>query len=94
MGTSRKSGRGRGKRRAKSSVRGLVELANEVIAFKRDRTGRSDGDETEQSEVAGAAPLPLNVDGDVSGTLPAVVEVVPGALPFLVPDGSGGGGRG
>ena len=31
------------------SVRGLVELANEVIAFKRERTGRSEGDETEQS---------------------------------------------
>ena len=27
------------------SVRGLVELANEVLAFKRDRTGRSDGDD-------------------------------------------------
>ena len=39
------------------SVRGLVELANEVLAFKRDRTGRSEGDETEQSEVAGAAPI-------------------------------------
>lgn len=39
------------------SVRGLVELANEVIAFKRDRTGRSEGDETEESEVAGAAPI-------------------------------------
>ena len=39
------------------SVRGLVELANEVLAFKRDRTGRSEGDESEQSEVAGAAPI-------------------------------------
>jgi DNA helicase-2/ATP-dependent DNA helicase PcrA len=39
------------------SVRGLVELANEVLAFKRDRTGRSEGDEAEQSEVAGAAPI-------------------------------------
>src|SRR5262245_9002198 len=46
------------------SVRGLVELANEVIAFKRDRTGRSEGDETEQSEVAGAAPILVAGDED------------------------------
>jgi len=39
------------------SVRGLVELANEVLAWKRDRTGRSDGDEAEESRVAGAAPI-------------------------------------
>ncbi|PYO58900.1 MAG: hypothetical protein DMD83_01635, partial [Candidatus Rokuibacteriota bacterium] len=44
------------------SVRGLVELANEVLAFKRDRTGRSEGDETEQSEVAGAAPILVGGD--------------------------------
>ncbi|HUG37275.1 MAG TPA: AAA family ATPase, partial [Candidatus Limnocylindrales bacterium] len=52
------------------SVRGLVELANEVIAFKRDRTGRSDGDETEQSEVAGAAPI--LVAGDETGLADAI----------------------
>ena len=46
------------------SVRGLVELANEVIAFKRERTGRSEGDETEQSEVAGAAPILVAGDED------------------------------
>jgi hypothetical protein len=45
-------------------VRGLVELANEVIAFKRERTGRSEGDETEQSEVAGAAPILVAGDED------------------------------
>jgi len=39
------------------SVRGIVELANEVLAFKRDRTGRSDGDLAEESVVAGAAPI-------------------------------------
>src|SRR4029453_14640186 len=46
------------------SVRGLVELANEVIAFKRERTGRSEGDETERSEVAGAAPILVAGDED------------------------------
>ena len=46
------------------SVRGLVELANEVIAFKRERTGRSEGDEAEQSEVAGAAPILVAGDED------------------------------
>ncbi|MBI4161762.1 MAG: DEAD/DEAH box helicase, partial [Acidobacteria bacterium] len=39
------------------SVRGLVDLANEVLALKRERTGRSDGDEAEESMVAGAAPI-------------------------------------
>ncbi len=39
------------------SVRGLVELANEVLAWKRERTGRSDGDEAEESRVAGPAPI-------------------------------------
>ena len=52
------------------SVRGLVELANEVLAFKRDRTGRSEGDETEQSEVAGAAPI--LVMGDESALADAI----------------------
>lgn len=44
-------------------------------------------------EVTAGDRLPLNVDGDVSGTLPAVIEVLPGALPFLLPD-DGGGRRG
>ena len=52
------------------SVRGLVELANEVLAFKRDRTGRSEGDEAEQSEVAGAAPI--LVAGDESALADAI----------------------
>ncbi|MFQ5846030.1 MAG: UvrD-helicase domain-containing protein, partial [Planctomycetota bacterium] len=34
------------------SVRGLVDLANEVLALKRERTGRSEGDEPEESMVA------------------------------------------
>jgi len=46
------------------SVRGLVDLANEVLAFKRDRTGRSEGDETERSEVAGGAPILVVGDED------------------------------
>ncbi len=45
------------------SVRGLVELANEVLAWKRERTGRSDGDEAEESHVAGPAPI-LVTDGE------------------------------
>lgn len=43
------------------SVRPLVELAGEVLAWKRERTGRSEGDEWEQSDVAGASPI--RVDG-------------------------------
>jgi tetratricopeptide (TPR) repeat protein len=57
------------------SVRGLVELANEVLAFKRERTGRSDGDEAEESEVAGAAPLL------VTGTEGELVEAIRGFGP-------------
>jgi diacylglycerol kinase (ATP) len=37
-------------------------------------------------EVTAAEPWPLTLDGDLDGTLPAVVEVLPGALPVLVPD--------
>ncbi|HVQ76955.1 MAG TPA: UvrD-helicase domain-containing protein, partial [Candidatus Binatia bacterium] len=43
------------------SVRPLVDLAGEVLAWKRERTGRSEGDESEQSDVAGATPI--RVDG-------------------------------
>jgi hypothetical protein len=43
------------------SVRGLVELAGEILAWKRERTGRSDADECEVSDVAGATPI--RVDG-------------------------------
>lgn len=39
------------------SVRGVVELAGEILAVKRERTGRSDGDETEEAAVAGATPV-------------------------------------
>jgi tetratricopeptide (TPR) repeat protein len=39
------------------SSRNIVALANAVLQLKRDRTGRSEGDEDEESLVAGAAPL-------------------------------------
>jgi tetratricopeptide (TPR) repeat protein len=52
------------------SVRGLVELANEVLAFKRDRIGRSDGDQPEESVVAGA--VPILVAGDEADLVEAV----------------------
>ena len=34
-------------------------------------------------------PQPLLIDGEVLGTTPATVRVLPGALPFLVPGGAG-----
>jgi tetratricopeptide (TPR) repeat protein len=52
------------------SVRGLVELANEVLAFKRDRTGRSDGDEAEEAMAVGAAPI--LVTGDEADLVAAI----------------------
>ena len=39
------------------SVRGIVDLANEILAFKRDRVGRSDGDQPEESVVSGSVPI-------------------------------------
>jgi tetratricopeptide (TPR) repeat protein len=39
------------------SVRGIVDLANEILAFKRDRLGRSDGDQPEESAVSGSVPI-------------------------------------
>jgi diacylglycerol kinase family enzyme len=36
-------------------------------------------------EVGSAEPLPLNIDGELCGTLPATIEVLPGVLPVLVP---------
>lgn len=36
-------------------------------------------------ELAGTGSLPLNLDGEVCGTLPAMVEILPGALSFLAP---------
>jgi len=57
------------------SVRPLVELANEILALKRERTGRSEGDESEESMVAGATPV--LVDGVES----ALAEVAAGFGP-------------
>ena len=48
-------------RRNFRSVRGVVELANALLALKRERTGRSDGDETEEAAVVG--PTPIRVEG-------------------------------
>jgi diacylglycerol kinase family enzyme len=36
-------------------------------------------------EVGSAEPLPLNIDGELCGRLPATIEVLPGVLPVLVP---------
>ena len=36
-------------------------------------------------EVSSPEPVPLNVDGEVVGGLPAVFEVLPGAVPLLYP---------
>lgn len=57
------------------SVRGIVELANEVIALKRERTGRSDADETEEGVVAGATPI--RVDGAETDLLAVVAGFGP-----------------
>ena len=52
------------------SVRGIVDLANEILAFKRDRLGRSDGDQPEESVVSGS--VPILVTGDAGELLQAV----------------------
>jgi hypothetical protein len=57
------------------SVRGLVELANAVLAWKRERTGRSDGDQAEDSAVAGATPL--RVEGSEAELVAAVAGFGP-----------------
>jgi DNA helicase-2/ATP-dependent DNA helicase PcrA len=53
------------------SVRGLVDLANEILAWKRERTGRSEGDEAEESVVAGATPIRVDGDEDALGRVVA-----------------------
>jgi tetratricopeptide (TPR) repeat protein len=57
------------------SVRGLVQLAAEVLAWKRDRTGRTEGDEAEESTVAGATPVRVVAEE------PALARVVRGFGP-------------
>ena len=49
------------------SVRPIVALANELLAIKRERTGRSDEDEAEESAVAGSAPILVDgAEGDLA----------------------------
>ena len=36
-------------------------------------------------EAVGEGDIPLNIDGESLGSLPAVIEVLPAAVPFLVP---------
>lgn len=36
-------------------------------------------------EAGSTEPLPLNIDGELCGRLPATIEVLPGVLPVLVP---------
>lgn len=57
------------------SVRGLVDLANEVLALKRERIGRSDGDQPEDAVVTGAVPIL------VAGSETDLVEAVRGFGP-------------
>jgi tetratricopeptide (TPR) repeat protein len=52
------------------SVRGIVDLANEILAFKRDRVGRSDGDQPEESVVSG--PVPIWVTGGEAELVEAI----------------------
>lgn len=73
------------------SARGLVELANEVLAWKRERTGRSEGDEPEEPVVAGATPI--HVEGGEEALAAVVAGSGPGAPSWSGPRRQGAGSR-
>jgi tetratricopeptide (TPR) repeat protein len=57
------------------SVRGIVDLANAILTVKRERVGRSDGDQPEESVVSGSVPIA------VSGSETELMEAIRGFGP-------------
>jgi YegS/Rv2252/BmrU family lipid kinase len=73
-----------------------VKVVATLPRFLRGRHRRLDQVETircRSVRIDGDRPLPVNIDGEVRGTTPLAVEIMPRGLTLLVPS-PGGDGRG
>ncbi len=68
-----------------NSRRGLLRHIIETASQTHDRSGRAIYRKCEQIRIEGVGEVPLEVDGDPGGELPAVCSVLPSAVTFLMP---------
>jgi diacylglycerol kinase family enzyme len=67
---------------------GLIHLARyaaAVVCRRHQRLGDVQHRQVKGARLWSSRPVPVQLDGDPAGTLPLDVEVVPGALPLLLP---------
>lgn len=73
-----------------------VQVVSTLPHFLRGRHGRLAHVETlrcRSARIDGDAPLPVNVDGEIKGTTPLAVDIIPRGLTLLVPYAGNDEGR-